>query len=256
MSGRKAVENGLAFEARVYTILSTLAGVKIIKNIPYPSIYSAFASKHKTIMEFRAQNMTLSYLTLDRSGNTISKTRTFKNLNIECKYQEKSGSIDEKYPLVYQNALISDAEVTLFIYADPQKKIKSGAIEYIKHSALHSGERLIVLDIMEFIKVIKKNYPTSESDNVNLEPLTITANAIAQYEHFEKKHYTAFKACISNNDLYAKFKSYMAEQKEFYFFVNDYGVKNRDYLPHIYNLQKIRSIIAQKQEQYLQNDLF
>lgn len=162
MSGDTAVRNGLRFEAKVYTALKAVKGVNIIRNIPYPSIYSAFGKPpftHHTRMEFRAENISLAFKTLDQSGNEVTVKRRFHSLNIECKYQEEGGSVDEKYPLVYQNALISDAEATLFIYEDPNGKIKQGALNYMQHVALHSNERLIVLEYSDFLKSIY-NYHT------------------------------------------------------------------------------------------------
>lgn len=169
MSGDTAVRNGLRFEAKVYTALKAIKGVNVIRNIPYPSIYSAFGKPpftHHTRMEFRVENISLAFKTLDHSGNEITVTRTFHSLNIECKYQEDSGSVDEKYPLVYQNALISDAEATLFIYEDPNGKIKQGALNYMQHVALHSSERLIVLEYSDFLKSIYNYHTYTRYDRI------------------------------------------------------------------------------------------
>ncbi len=167
MSGDTAVKNGLRFEAKVYTALKAVKGVNVIRNIPYPSIYSAFGKppfKHHTRMEFRAENITLSFKTLDQTGNEVQTIRTFRALNIECKFQDKSGSVDEKYPLVYQNALISDADATLFVYEDPNNKIKQGALNYMEHVALHSSERLIVLEFSDFLKSIYNHHTYTKAD--------------------------------------------------------------------------------------------
>lgn len=169
MSGDTAVKNGLRFEAKVYTALKAVKGVNVIRNIPYSSIYSAFGKPpftHHTRMEFRAENISLAFKTLDQSGNEVIVKRHFDSLNIECKYQEDSGSVDEKYPLVYQNALISDAQATLFIYEDPNGKIKQGALNYIKHVALHSSERLIVLEYSNFLKSVYDHHTYSKADRL------------------------------------------------------------------------------------------
>ncbi len=255
MSGSKAVRNGNAFEARIFNILNSIPGVRIIKNIPYPSIYSIFTTKHKTKMEFRAENITLTYPTLDPTGNTIHKTRIFKTLNIECKYQEKQGSIDEKYPLVAQNSFISDAEATLFVYADPNNKIKSGAIEYIRHTALNSGERLIVLDDQEFDNTIITNYAGSLANSNSIERLAIADNVVAEYETLNSKHRNAFYKCIGEPELEEQYVNYLAKKKEFYFFINNYGIKAQGYLTYVNDLQKIRSIFAKREAQILHSDV-
>lgn len=49
---------------------------------------------------------------------------------------------------------LADAEATLFIYEDPNGKIKQGALNFMTHIASHSSERLIVLEYSEFLKSI------------------------------------------------------------------------------------------------------
>ncbi|KJF81522.1 hypothetical protein UB36_12410 [Photobacterium damselae subsp. damselae] len=105
-------------------------------------------------MEFRAEYITLTFETLDYQGNKITKTRLFSSLNIECKYQEDSCTTDEKCP----SALISDTEATLFVYEDPQKNIKRGALEFMYDKALNSGERLIVMDFDSFLDNVNNQY--------------------------------------------------------------------------------------------------
>lgn len=160
MSGAKAVLNGLNLESKVYSIFKIIPNVKIIKSIPYPSVYSLFGNPiftHKTKMEFRVENIKLTYPYLTKNG-IIHKTKIFNSVNVECKYQETSGSIDEKYPLVFSNSIISDAESTLMIYDDPNTSIKAGALNYVKELALLSNGRFIVMSLDDFISSVNNVY--------------------------------------------------------------------------------------------------
>ena len=85
----------------------------------------------------------------------------------ECKFQETAGSVDEKYPLVFSNSIISDAETTILIYDDPNSKIKAGALDWAKNLAFISHGRFIVYSLSEFINVVnsiytKINFPSGD----------------------------------------------------------------------------------------------
>jgi hypothetical protein len=227
MSGNKAVANGLKFEAKVYAALKLLNGVSVKRNIPYPSIYSTFgrpAFTHSTKMEFRAEDITLIYKTLDYRGQEINKKRTFNSLNIECKYQEHAGSIDEKYPFVHQNALISDAEATLFVYQAPNHNIKKGALSYMEHVALHSNERLIMLEYSDFIQSLAQSYNINiEDEKFTVCPLSkvlkegsiandfdsFLLNKISGYENLRKDANKRFKLALSIPSFKNSYESYL-----------------------------------------------
>ncbi|MFA0155931.1 PD-(D/E)XK nuclease superfamily protein [Vibrio sp. 10N.261.46.A3] len=245
MSRQKAVQNGKAFESKIFAVLKQLSGVNVIKDIPYPSIYSAYSTKHKTKMEFRAENITLTFETLDYQGNKITKTRLFSSLNIECKYQEDSGTTDEKYPLVYENALISDAEATLFVYEDPQKNIKRGALEFMYDKALNSGERLIVMDFNSFLDNVNNPYQldlNSESLEQGSELFQAHHPGLKMLESYSRKRFN--QAISGNEQCGVYFSEYLDCQRDFHNFVAMNGVRSRDYLPYLNDLRDLRAGIT------------
>lgn len=96
--GGKAVESGRALEqvvrlyfqlARVFT--EKVEGRYLEGNVPYTNIYGG-----KSRSEFVYRNT--------RSGRTV---------RIECRYQGSSGSVDEKMPYLFMNA----------VFAMPEKEI-------------------------------------------------------------------------------------------------------------------------------------
>lgn len=221
MSGYKAKYNGESFEAKVFQVLQKLSNVNVIRNIPYPSIYSLLLHKHATKMEFRAENIDLTFSTL-KHGQLTQITKNFKSLNIECKYQEIPGSVDEKYPLIFQNSQISDAEATLLIYEDPNNSIKKGALEYIRFMALNSSERLIVLSFSEFIQSTNKNY------NLNLSDTNLMSGIYDYKKMFldlGKNKNETFKKALSLNDFKKAFELYQKRQLSLFQFYILYGQK-------------------------------
>ncbi|WP_299022173.1 PD-(D/E)XK nuclease superfamily protein [uncultured Photobacterium sp.] len=245
MSGQKAVQNGKAFESKIFAVLNQLPSVNVIKDIPYPSIYSAYSTKHKTKMEFRAENISLTFETLDAYGNKVMKTRLFKTLNIECKYQEDSGTTDEKYPLVYENALISDAEATLFVYEDPLKNIKRGALEFMYDKALNSGERLIVMDFDCFLANVNKQYSMSLAPDVldqGSELFQVYHLGLKALESLSRKRFNG--VIRTNNQCSEFFDEYLHCQRDFHNFVARHGVQSRDYIPYLEQLRSLRANIS------------
>lgn len=245
MSGQKAVQNGKAFESKIFAVLQQLTGVNVIKDIPYPSIYSAYSTKHKTKMEFRAENIKLQFETMDNQGKKITKTRLFSALNIECKYQEDSGTTDEKYPLVYENALISDAEATLFVYEDPQKNIKRGALDFMYDKALNSGERLIVMDFESFLANVNNQYQLGlSSENLEQGSQLFQAHhpGLKMLESYSRKRFN--QAIRGNEQCGEYFSEYLGCQRDFHNFLAMHGVRSRDYLPYLNKLRSLRSGIT------------
>lgn len=246
MSGQKAVQNGKAFESKVFAVLKQIHGVNVIKDIPYPSIYSAYSTKHKTKMEFRAENISLTFEILDRQGNKIMKTRLFSALNIECKYQKDSGTTDEKYPLVYENALISDAEATLFVYDDPLKNIKRGALEFMYDKALNSGERLIVMDFDSFLANVNDQYnlslagPRLKQDS---ELFQINHPRLKMLESCSRKRFN--QMLESNAHCKEFFDKYLVCQRKFHNFIAKHGLQGRDYQPYLQDLRILRAGITE-----------
>jgi len=244
MSGKTVVPNGKAFESKIFAILNEIPGVNVIKDIPYPSIYSAYAKKHKQKMEFRAENIFLTYDTLNSQGNKITKTRNFKAVNIECKYQEDSGTTDEKYPLLYENSLISDADATLFVYQDPLNNIKRGALEFMHDKALNSEERLIVMDFDSFLACVNQQYTLSLSSDVLKQGSELFQFYYPRMRGLESRSKERFNAAITKNcHCIEQFDKYFDCQRKFHHFTVKHGVQSLEHMPYLDDLRALRKEI-------------
>ena len=101
----------------------------LLKNVPFTSIY-----KHNARTEFLV----------------ISKKNNFR-IRIECKWQQSSGSVDEKLPYLFLNAKDCMPEKDVMIIIDG-KGWKEGAIPWLKESAgNHSEKNIMVFSLTEFI---------------------------------------------------------------------------------------------------------
>jgi len=106
--------------------------VSIRRSVPYINIYG---SKGRT--EF------------------VIDTKT-KSIRIECKWQQSSGSVDEKFCYLYHNCLIMP-EKTIIIVIDGDGARKS-AVEWLKNIANNTtSKELYVFNLCEFIKWVNKN---------------------------------------------------------------------------------------------------
>ncbi|MEJ5262526.1 MAG: PD-(D/E)XK nuclease superfamily protein [Ignavibacterium sp.] len=84
----------------------------LLTNVPYKTIY-----KHKGNTEF------------------LLKSKKYNlNIRIECKWQQTSGSVDEKLPYLYLNVIEAMPENSIMILIDG-KGWKEGAIKWLKESA-------------------------------------------------------------------------------------------------------------------------
>ncbi|AFH50142.1 Site-specific DNA methylase [Ignavibacterium album JCM 16511] len=126
--GQKGNITGNQLEAAVKTVLSG-KGFEIVKyrewakspsnfgnellltNVPYTTIY-----KHKGNTEF---------LLISKKYNCT--------IRIECKWQQTSGSVDEKLPYLYLNVIEAMPEGKILILIDG-KGWKEGAIKWLKES--------------------------------------------------------------------------------------------------------------------------
>ncbi|BDQ02739.1 MAG: 4-diphosphocytidyl-2C-methyl-D-erythritol kinase [Ignavibacterium sp.] len=126
--GQKGNITGNQLEAAVKTVLSG-KGFKIVKyrdwiktphkfgdellltNVPYTTIY-----KHKGNTEF---------LLISKKYNCT--------IRIECKWQQTSGSVDEKLPYLYLNVIEAMPEDKILILIDG-RGWKEGAIKWLKES--------------------------------------------------------------------------------------------------------------------------
>ena len=126
-----------AFERHNFTVLPykeymklepPRAGDFLIRRYPYESIYG-----HKGHTEFLAR----------------SDTRNL-NVRIECKWQQSGGSVDEKFPYLFQNSLkVPEQEIILLVDGDGYKKC---ARDWLVQSAKACTSKIIhVFDLKEFL---------------------------------------------------------------------------------------------------------
>ncbi len=102
----------------------------LLKNVPYSSIYN-----HKGYTEFLL----------------ISKKRD-KEIRIECKWQQTSGSVDEKLPYLFLNVTTKMKEKEIMIIIDGGGW-KEGAIPWLKEAVNKSEQkkRIKVFSLTEFL---------------------------------------------------------------------------------------------------------
>lgn len=78
-----------------------------------------------------------------------------KRIRIECKWQQSSGSVDEKLPYLFLNCVESFEEQDIIIIIDGEGQRK-GAIEWLKKAAadpkMNKGKNILVMNLPEFLK--------------------------------------------------------------------------------------------------------
>ena len=94
-------------------------GRKLICNAPYTSIYAA-------VGQLAGRDVRVS-----RSEFIISDDATDTFCRVECKWQAVSGSVDEKLPYVYLNAIESWEEKEIIVLIDG-KGWKQNAVNWLK----------------------------------------------------------------------------------------------------------------------------
>lgn len=101
------------------------------------------------------------------SGKTeflLSSERHQLKIRIECKWQQSSGSVDEKIPYLYLNCIENMPEQKIFIIMDGGGA-KQGAIAWLKRACqekLYTTEvnrykEVDVMNLMEFLSWTNKN---------------------------------------------------------------------------------------------------
>lgn len=83
----------------------------LVKNVPFESIYGSKRSKTEFLL----------------------KDPILGDFRIECKYQASAGSVDEKFPYVYLNALLAYPEENVIIAVDGGG-YKAGALSWLKET--------------------------------------------------------------------------------------------------------------------------
>lgn len=143
----RVLENTIipTFEARGFEILKYSDWSKkpnqygtelILKHVPYTTIYG-----HQGYTEFLVQSK-----------------KHYLNHRIECKWQQSSGSVDEKFPYLYLNCIEAMPEQNIIIIAGGGG-MKKGAISWLKKVVLEQhylsskvGEKNIqIFSIEEFL---------------------------------------------------------------------------------------------------------
>ena len=100
----------------------------LLSHVPYISIYG-----HQGKTEFLA----------------LSPSRGLE-MRIECKWQQSSGSVDEKFPYLMENCKIMP-EPQVLVLVDG-KGYKPGALQWLKHEAAsYTAKRVLVMDVTEFL---------------------------------------------------------------------------------------------------------
>ncbi len=108
----------------------------LLRNVPYETIYG-------------------------HNGNTeflIKSERYDLDIRIECKWQQSSGSVDEKFPYLYLNCIEKMPESTIIIIVDGGGA-KLGSVEWLKAAASSSRywkddepkKQILVMDLQGFI---------------------------------------------------------------------------------------------------------
>ncbi len=117
----------------------------LLKNVPYTSIYS-----HTARTEF------------------LLRSKRFKlEIRIECKWQQVTGSVDEKLPYLYLNAIEAMPESQIIIIIDGEGW-KRGAKEWLErvvkdkqYQPENSNKEIQVMKLTEFITWVNNTFSSS-----------------------------------------------------------------------------------------------
>lgn len=118
----------------------------LLRNVPFTSIYG-----HAANTEF-----------------LLISARYDKKIRIECKWQQVSGSVDEKFPYLYLNCLEAMPEQEIIIIVDGGGA-KPGGIDWLENAAAsrrytsesNRDKSIHVMDLREFIVWTNKSFPVS-----------------------------------------------------------------------------------------------
>ncbi len=115
----------------------------LIKKVPYEGLY-----KHASHTEF---------LVISRARNIETR--------IECKWQQSSGSVDEKFPYLFLNCTEKMTEPHIIVLLDGGGA-KQGAIDWFKrscesfnnNSGKESGRRVELMSTVEFLQWVNNTF--------------------------------------------------------------------------------------------------
>lgn len=118
----------------------------VIRNYPHKSLYGTPGRKEALIVGPANCNEVVS----DPDGNA--------RCIVECKYQDGSGSVDEKLPYVYEHFLASEIKNWIIIldgkYWRTNKRALAG-LRWLKARQVPEGRRLIIVNRKEFNSIAK-----------------------------------------------------------------------------------------------------
>lgn len=104
----------------------------------------------------------------DHSGNTeflLLSQQYNLEIRIECKWQQASGSVDEKFPYLYLNCIESMPEKDIFIIVDGGGA-KAGAVEWLKNASKsklyispeNADTNIQVFNLTEFLQWVNNTF--------------------------------------------------------------------------------------------------
>jgi hypothetical protein len=149
--GAKAANSGLTFEATLQAALESKG---------YKAVQYAQWEKTHTVMD------SAGLLVLDVPYETIYGSRGLTEfvlytedgpIRIEAKWQQSPGSVDEKLPYLFQNALEKMPEQHVIIVIDGPGW-REGALAWLRHAAAEQGvKRIDVFSLSEFLVYVNES---------------------------------------------------------------------------------------------------
>lgn len=151
--GRRAARNGHTLEK---TIIPVLTG-KGFDKLPY----STWAKKrHSYGTELLLTNAPYTNI-YGRNAQTeflLKSARLQQDVRIECKWQQVSGSVDEKFPYLLLNCVLRMPEHEILIVVGG-KGARPGSTEWLKDKCKHVTHKTIrVMTLEEFICWVNKTF--------------------------------------------------------------------------------------------------
>lgn len=156
--GRLANRSGNTLEKTVVGTLTSI-GFEFVKYRDYLKKKELYG---KELLLYNVPFTTI----YNHQGNTeflLLSEKYRLEIRIECKWQQSSGSVDEKYPYLYLNCIEAMPEKNIIILIDGGGA-KIGALEWLKYAAqnkLYTTEQnkdknVMVMNLSEFLIWVNK----------------------------------------------------------------------------------------------------
>jgi len=158
--GSRANRSGKTLEKSIVSILQT----KGFAVVPYRS-YTKNPSRHGTeLLLCNAPYQTI-YGHLGTTEFLLESQKLNLRIRIECKWQQTSGSVDEKFPYVYLNCIEAMPEKDIIIVADGTGA-KAGAMKWLREAVAakrytdssNDDKTVRVMSIVEFMTWANKTF--------------------------------------------------------------------------------------------------